>query len=152
MATQAAQIRVKPIPDGYQTLTSYLVVDNTRALMDFLKKAFNATELFSMNDESGIPRHAEMKVGTSMIMLGRAHNEYAPTKCTLYVYVEDVDAVYEKAIAAGGKSIQEIKNQFYGDRSGAVEDPCGNSWWIATHIEDVSMEELKRRSQEAQKS
>lgn len=151
MATQAAQTPTKPIPDGFQTVTTYLLVDDTRALIEFAKKAFNATEIFCMNDESGMPGHAELKIGSSMVMVGRARNQWKALPCLVHLYVENADAVYEQAIVAGGKSVQEVKDQFYGDRSGGVQDPCGNYWWIATHVEDVPADELKRRGEEARK-
>jgi PhnB protein len=148
MATQPKPTAVQPVPSGYQTVTPFLFVDNTPTLIEFLKKAFDAKETFSMNDDSGTPGHAELKVGTSMVMVGRARGEWKPLPCAIYLYVQNVDDTFKKAIAAGGKVIQEVKNQFYGDRSGGVQDPSGNYWWIATHVEDVSMEELNRRHQE----
>jgi PhnB protein len=152
MATQSKSTPVQPIPAGFQTVTPFLFVENTRMLIDFLKNAFDAKENFSMNDESGTPGHAELKIGTSMVMIGRARGEWKPMPCTVYLYVPDVDATYKKATAAGGKAVQEVKNQFYGDRSGGIQDPCGNYWWIATHVENVPMEELNRRHQELMKS
>lgn len=148
MATNSLSKKVLPIPEGYQTVTPYLTVDDTAKLLTFLTNAFDAKILFSMKDESGAPGHAEVKIGTSMIMMGRARGEWKALPCSLYVYVPDADATYNKAIAAGGTSIREVSDQFYGDRSGGVLDPCGNSWWIATHIEEVSEEELERRSRE----
>jgi uncharacterized glyoxalase superfamily protein PhnB len=148
MAINALAKEVKAIPEGYQTVTPYLTVDDTSKLIEFLKNAFDAKIVFTMNDETGTPGHAEVKVGTSMVMMGKARGEWKALPCSLYLYVPDVDATYKKAIAAGGTSIREVADQFYGDRSGGVLDPCGNSWWIGTHIEDVSEEELERRSQE----
>jgi len=103
-----------------------------------------------MRDSSGKIQHAEVKVGNSMLMLGGARGEWTARPGNFYLYVEDVDAVYKKAIAAGGKSISEPANQFYGDRHGGVTDSQGNGWWIATHIEDVSPEELERRAKAQQ--
>jgi len=141
---------VKPIPDGYHSVTPYLTVDDPGEVIDFLKKAFDAQETYAMRDSSGKIRHAEVKVGNSMLMLGGAQGEWKARPGNFYLYVEDVDAVYKKAIAAGGKSISEPANQFYGDRHGGVQDSQGNTWWVATHIEDVSSEELERRAKEAQ--
>jgi len=141
---------VKPIPDGYHTVTPYLTVDDPGAVIDFLKKAFDAQETYAMRDANGKVRHAEVKVGNSMLMLGGAQGEWTARPGNFYLYVEDVDAVYKKAIAAGGKSISEPANQFYGDRHGGVTDSQGNGWWIATHIEDVSPEELERRAKAQQ--
>ena len=139
---------VKPIPEGYGTITPYITVDDAAAVMDFLKKAFDAQETFAMRDEKGVVHHGEMKVGNSMVMLGSSRDQWKARPGNFYVYVEDCDAMYKKALAAGGTSVCEPKTQFYGDRHGAVNDSQGNTWWIATHVEDVSPEELKRRSQE----
>ncbi len=142
---------VKPIPDGYHTITPYLTVDDPGAVIDFLKKAFDAQETYAMRDSSGNIGHAEVKVGDSMLMLGKARGEWHARPGNFYLYVENVDAVYKKAVAAGGKSLSEPANQFYGDRHGGVQDSQGNTWWIATHMEDVSPEELERRHQEWEK-
>jgi PhnB protein len=141
---------VKPIPDGYHTVTPYLTVDDPGAVIDFLKKAFDAQETYAMRDSNGKIRHAEVKVGNSMLMLGGAQGEWKARPSNFYLYVEDVDAVYKKAIAAGGKSISEPANQFYGDRHGGVTDSQGNGWWISTHVEDVSPEEVERRAKAQQ--
>jgi len=139
---------VKPIPDGYSTVTPYLTLNNPEATMEFLKKAFGAQETYAMRDDKGQVQHAEMKVGTSMLMLGRAHDQYTARPGNFYMYVEDCDAMYQKALAAGGKSLSEPANQFYGDRHGGVTDAEGNNWWIGTHIEDVSDDQLQRRARE----
>jgi PhnB protein len=139
---------VKPIPEGYHTVTPYITVDNAGAVIDFLKKAFDAQETFAMRDDKGNVQHAEVKVGSSMLMLGSAHDQWKARPANFYVYVEDVDAVYKKAVAAGGKSISEPETQFYGDRHGGVEDPQGNNWWIATHVADVSPEDMERLAKE----
>lgn len=139
---------VKPVPDGYHTVTPYITVDNPDAVIDFLKKTFDAQETFAMRDEKGKAQHAEVKVGNSMVMLGAAHDQWKARPANFYVYVEDCDAVYKKALAAGAKSISEPADQFYGDRHGGVTDSEGNSWWIGTHVEDVPADELKRRAQE----
>jgi PhnB protein len=136
---------VKPVPDGYHTVTPYLTVDDAAAQIEFLKNAFNAELTFQMNDDKGNVRHAEMKVGDSMLMIGQARDEWHSKPANFYLYVADCDAAYKQALAAGGKSIQEPKTQVYGDRSGGVEDPQGNNWWVATHVEDVSPEEMDRR-------
>ena len=138
--------KAKPIPDGYHTVTPYLTVQGLSQLMDFLKQAFGAVETFRTNRPDGTIGHAEMRMGDSMIMMGEAGDPWKPRPTNLYLYVEDVDAVYQKAMAAGGKSLGEPKDQFYGDRSGGVEDCCGNYWWIATHTEDLSEEEVARRA------
>jgi PhnB protein len=140
---------VKPIPDGYHSVTPYITVDDAGEVIEFLKKAFGAQETFAMRDEHGKVRHAEVKLGDSMLMLGSSHEQWKARPANFYVYVEDCDAVYKRALAAGGKSLGEPQNQFYGDRHGGVTDSQGNSWWIATHVEEVSAEEVERRAKEA---
>ena len=139
----------KPVPDGYHTVTPYLTVDDAALQIDFLKRAFNAQVNYEMKDPQGNVRHAEVRVGDSILMIGQARDEWTSRPMTFYLYVPDVDALYKSALATGGKSLQEVTTQFYGDRSGGVEDPQGNYWWIATHVEDVSPEEMDRRHQEA---
>jgi uncharacterized glyoxalase superfamily protein PhnB len=141
---------VKPIPDGYHTVTPYLTVDDPAPVIEFLKKAFDAQETFAMRDEKGNIGHAEVKVGSSMLMLGRAHDQWKTRPGNFYVYVEDCDAIYKKALAAGGTSISEPETQFYGDRHGGVTDSQGNNWWIATHVKDVSPEDMERAAREKQ--
>ena len=136
---------VKFVPEGYHTVTPYLTIADAAAQIEFLKNAFNAELKYQMKDDKGNVRHAEMKVGDSMLMIGQARDEWRPRPMTLYLYVEDCDALYKQAMAAGAKSLGEPANQFYGDRHGGVEDADGNQWWIATHLEDVSDEEMARR-------
>ena len=136
---------VKPIPDGAHTVTPYLVVEGIPKLLDFLKQAFGAQERFRMACPDGGVMHADVKIGDSIVMMGEAMGEWKPKPCSLYLYVEDVDAVYQRAIDAGGTKVREPSNQFYGDRTGGVIDPCGNYWGIATHVEDVSHEEMAKR-------
>ena len=139
----------KPVPDGYHTVTPYLTVDDAALQIDFLKRAFNGQVSYEMKDPQGNVRHAEVRVGDSILMIGQARDEWTSRPMTFYLYVPDVDALYKSALAAGAKSLQEVTTQFYGDRSGGVEDPQGNYWWIATHVEDVSPEEMDRRHKEA---
>jgi len=134
-----------PIPSGFRSVTPYLVVSDAAKVMDFLQHAFGATERFKMQGPDGSISHAEIQVGDSVVMLGQSPDQTRTTHSMLYLYVPDVDAVYEKAVAAGGISLREPTDQFYGDRSGAVKDPGGNEWWIATHKEDVSPQEMERR-------
>ena len=142
---------VKPIPDGYHSLTPYLMVRDADASIEFYKKAFGA-ELPSpaMKGPDGKVAHAEMKIGDSRLMLGANFGKApAPTDAMhLYLYVPDADATFKKALAAGAKSSVEMTDQFYGDRSGAVKDPDGHTWWIATHKEDLSQAEMEKRSAE----
>ncbi len=137
---------VKPIPDGFHSLTPYLVVEDVRNLMKFLKEAFNAQEIHCMDRPDGSVMHAEMRVGDSPIMMGGTMDGFTERTGMLYFYTEDVDAVFKKAVKAGANSIQEPADQFYGDRNAGVEDPSGNIWWIATRKEDVTEEELTARS------
>lgn len=143
----------KPIPEGYHTVTPYLTVSDVRKLMDFLTKAFGATERGKFEEPGGKRiMHAEMLVGNSIVMMGEPLKPDDVRRTMLYVYVPDVDVTYKKALAAGGTAVQELKNQVYGDRSGSVKDPTGNEWHIATHVEDVSTEEMARRMKTQQAS
>jgi len=137
---------VKPIPDGYRTVTPYLTVEDAARLLEFLKQAFGAVETFRMSGPDGSIRHAEARIGDSMVMIGQARDQWRPRPGTIYLYVPDVDATYKRALAAGAKSTQEPATHFYGDRSGGVEDSQGNVWWIATHVEDVPPDEMERRA------
>jgi uncharacterized glyoxalase superfamily protein PhnB len=121
------------------------VVQGAGKLIDFMKAAFGAQEIVRMLQPDGSIGHTEMRIGDSMVMLGEARDQWKAMPTTLYLYLENVDAVYARALAAGATPVSEPKNQFYGDRSGAVQDMCGNFWWMATHVEDVSEEEMKRR-------
>ena len=145
MSTPAKAVPVKPIPEGYHTVTPYLVVQGVGRLIDFMKAAFDAQEIFRMPMPDGSIGHAEVRIGDSLIMLGEARDQFKAMPTTLNLYLEDVDAAYARALAAGATAVSEPKNQFYGDRSGGVRDMCGNHWYVATHIEDVSEEEMKRR-------
>ena len=149
MSTPAKAVPVKPIPEGYHSVTPYLVVQGAGKLIDFMKAAFGAQEMFRMPMPDGSIGHAELRIGNSMVMLGEANEQFKAMPTCLQLYLEDVDAVYARAVAAGGTPVSEPANQFYGDRRGGVQDMCGNSWWIATHIEDVSEEEMKRRMEAA---
>ena len=138
---------VKPIPDGYHTATPYLVVEGASKLIDFLKQAFMATEIYRMTRPDGKVGHAEVRIGDSVIMLGDMGGKWKSMPSSIYLYVPNIDAVYRQALEAGAISLMEPADQFYGDRSAGVRDPFGNHWFIATHIEDVSAEELTRREQ-----
>ena len=145
---------VKPIPDGYHSVTPYLIVSAAADAIDFYKKAFGAVELMRMPAPGGKVGHAEIKIGDSAIMLADEFPEMgykSPTTLggspvSIMIYVADVDAVFSRAIAAGGREQRPVKDQFYGDRSGTLEDPFGHVWHIATHKEDVSAEEMERRA------
>jgi PhnB protein len=143
---------VKPIPDGYHTVTPYILVQGADKLIDFLKNAFDAkeTERFPMPD--GTIGHAEVRLGDSVIMLSDARGEeYRPLASGIHLYVENCDATYQRALEAGATSTMQPADQFYGDRSAGVKDQFGNHWWIATHREDLSKEELAKRMDDFRK-
>jgi PhnB protein len=138
---------VKPIPDGYHSVTPYLVVKGVAKLLGFLKQTFEAREIERIARPDGAIMHAEVRIGDSAVMMGEPMGPHQPMPGSLYVYVSDADAIYKRALEAGATSMQEPADQFYGDRSGGVKDQCGNIWWIATHKEDVAPEELKKRAE-----
>lgn len=137
---------VKPIPDGYRTVTPYLFVEGVTVLAEFLTSAFGAEEKCRLGRPNGAVMHMEMRVGDSMIMMGEPNEEFGAMPSSIYLYVEDCDAVYDRAIKAGGVSVMPVTDMHHaGERYGGVKDPTGNIWWIATHIEDVDIDEQKRR-------
>jgi PhnB protein len=136
---------VKAIPEGYHTAVPYLIVNDADKLLTFLKTAFNGKVKEEHRTPDGKVMHADVMIGDSHIMMGQANERYRAMPGSVLLYVADCDALYNAALKAGAKSVQELKDQFYGDRSGGVEDPTGNHWWISTHVEDVSPEELARR-------
>jgi PhnB protein len=143
---------VKAIPDGFHTVTPYLVVQDGAGAIEFYKKAFGATEIMRMPGPGGSISHAEIKIGDSIVMLGGAPNAKASqgdSQVNIFLYLEDVDSTFKNAIAAGGKELQPLANQPWGDRYGRLTDPFGHAWALATHIEDVSPEEMARRMKEA---
>jgi len=138
---------VKAIPDGYHSVTPYLVVSGVATLLDFLTQAFEAHELRRMPRPDGTIMHAEVRIGDSRVMMGEPMGAAPPMPASLYLYVNDVDAVYTRALHAGATSTSTPADQFYGDRSAGLKDPVGNQWWIATHQEDVPPEEIARRAE-----
>jgi PhnB protein len=138
---------VKPVPDGYHTVTPYLVVKHAAGLIDFLKHAFDGKETICMTKPDGTIGHAEVRIGDSTVMIGEECGQWQAMPCAIYLYVPDTDAVYKQALQAGATSVMEPTNQFYGDRNAGVKDAFGNLWWIGTRIEDVSPEELRRRAE-----
>jgi PhnB protein len=152
-AMEKERAGVKPIPDGYHTATPYLIVSDAAKAIDFYKRAFGATELMRMDAPNGRVAHAEIKIGNSILMLGeenpkvgiRGPQALGGTPMFLYLYVEDCDRTFDRAVEAGASAVNSLKDQMWGDRSGSVKDPFGHSWWIATHKEDVSMDEIRRR-------
>jgi uncharacterized glyoxalase superfamily protein PhnB len=139
---------VNPVPTGYHTVTPYLVVDGAAKTIDFAKKAFGAEMLGEpVKKPDGKIMHAEFKIGDSRVMISDSTEQHPPMNSMLHLYVPNVDAVYQRAVAAGGTSLMEPMDQFYGDRSGGVKDPSGIQWFIGTHKEDVSPQELKKRAE-----
>ena len=148
---------VKPIPEGYHSITPYLIIRGAAKALDFYKQAFGAIELFRMDSPDGRIGHAEIKIGDSPIMLADEHPEmgarspesWGGSPVSLMLYVEDVDRVFAQAVEAGATVERPLADQFYGDRTGGLKDPFGHNWYVATHIEDVSPEEMARRAEEA---
>lgn len=138
------------IPEGFHTVTPYLVVPGVARLIHFLREAFGAEELGRYAGPDGRIMHAVVRIGDAMVEMGEPSGECAPMPCSLHLYVEDADAVYARAIRAGGASLYEPGDKPYGDREGGVRDPSGNFWYIATHREQVSPEEYERRTAAAQ--
>lgn len=146
--------KVNPIPEGYHSVTPYLVVDGGARAIEFYKQAFGATELFRMEGPDGRVGHAEVKIGDSHVMLADEHPEinargpqaFGGSPVSLMLYVEDVDATVGRAVEAGATLTKPVADQFYGDRTGGLTDPFGHLWYIATHVEDVPPDELKKRA------
>lgn len=149
---EQAIMAVKPVPEGYHTATPYLVIRGAASAIEFYKKVFGATEEVRMADGERIG-HAEIKIGDSYIMLAdeypemgyRGPKSFGGSPVSILLYVEDVGTVFNRAVAAGAKVLKPLQDQFYGDRNGFIEDPFGHAWSIATHKEDVSPEEMKKR-------
>lgn len=148
--------RARSIPEGQEAAIPYLCVKDGSKAIDFYKKAFGATEVMRMADPSGKVGHAELKIGGGRVFLADEYPEMGfvsprtlgGTPVMMHLYVEDVDSVAKKAVAAGAKVVRPVEDQFYGDRGGKFEDPFGHQWWIATHVEDVTPEEMKKRAKE----
>ncbi len=145
MTMQSVTSKVKPIPEGYHSLTPIVTVEGAPRLIEFLKQVFNAQEEEVYKGPDGRVIHAELTIGDSILMLSDANPEFPALSAMINVYTDDVDAAYKRALKAGATSLREPSNQFYGDRTGGVKDAHGNQWWIATHVEDVSQEELEKR-------
>jgi PhnB protein len=151
--------KVSHIPQGYNSVTPYLIIKGAAQAIDYYKKVFGATEVMRMEQPGGKIGHAELKIGNSLIMLadenpnmGQGHSSavtIGASPVSLYLYLPDVDRVVERAVAAGAKILKPVQDQFYGDRSGFIQDPFGHLWGIATHVEDVSPEEMAERAKKA---
>ncbi len=147
----------EPIPDGYHTVTPYLAVDDAAEAIDYYTKAFGAKERVRMETPDGQVGHAELEIGDSLVMLSdpfpqgstKTPTELGGTSVSVFMYVEDVDAVVKQAVDAGATVTMEVADQFWGDRFGSVKDPFGHSWSIATHVEDVPPEEMAERAKAA---
>jgi len=144
-AAKPASRKVSPIPKGFHTVTSYLFVPGSAHLIEYLRAAFDAEIVSRHLDGEGKVSYGLVKIGDSLVMLSEPREPWKPMPCGIYLYVKDTDATYRNAMAAGGVSLMEPSDQFYGDRNAGVQDPSGNQWWIATHIEDVPPKELERR-------
>lgn len=150
----------RPIPEGYSTITPYLIITGAEKAIEFYKKVFGATELMRFAQPEGKIGHAEIKIGNSIVMLAdespdmgyRSPESLGGSGTGIMLYVEDVDTVFQRAVEAGAKAHQAVKDQFYGDRSGSLIDPFGHMWTVATHVEDVSPEEMQRRMEAAMSS
>jgi PhnB protein len=140
---------VKSIPEGYHAVTPLLSVGGAARLIDFMKAAFGATEVYRFPAPDGSVMHAELRIGDSVLMMGEAMGDAPPMPIALYPYVNDADATYRKALDAGGESVEGPADRFWGDRVATVKDFAGNMWWIATHVEDVNTDEITRRAQQA---
>lgn len=145
---------VKPIPEGYHSVTPYLSIQSAAEAIEFYKRAFGAIELFRLVAPSGEIGHAEIRIGDSSIMLAdpcetgafRSPQALGGSSVGLHVYVKDVDAQFAQAVEAGAKIVKPVEDQFYGDRNGTLEDPFGHVWFLATHIEDLTPEEIDKRA------
>jgi PhnB protein len=148
--------KVSYIPKDYNTITPYLVIRGAAQAIEYYKKVFGATELFRMNGPDGKVGHAELKIGNSHVMLadenpsmGQGHTSattIGASPVSLYVYLPDVDRVFQRATAEGAKVLKPVEDQFYGDRSGFFQDPFGHLWGVATHVEDVSPKDMEERA------
>ena len=142
---------VKPIPDGHHAVTPYLVVPGVARLIEFLKQAFEAKEMHRSTRPDGTVMHAQVRIGDSVVMMGEPMGEFKAMPGSIYLYVADTDTPYKRALQAGDTSIMGPADRFYGDRKAGVKDPSGNLWWIATHKEDVPLDELAKRAEAAMK-
>ena len=148
---------VQPIPEGYNTVSPYLAVDDAEKAIEYYKKAFGAEETVRMNAPDGRIGHAELEIGDSHLMLSdpfpqsstKPPTELGGTSVSIFMYVEDVDAVVQKAVDQGATVTMEVEDQFWGDRFGSITDPFGHNWSIATHVEDLTPEEIEERGKAA---
>jgi PhnB protein len=157
LTTKKIMTNVKPIPEGYHTITPHLIVKNGAQAIEFYKKAFGAEELFRMNTPDGNVGHAQLKIGDSLFMLADEFPQMGAlspesiggSPVSMYVYVEDVDTVFNQAVSAGATVVNPVMDMFYGDRWGHLKDPFGHFWSIATHKKDLTPDELKKAAEKA---
>ena len=140
------ETKVNAVPEGYHSITPYLKLPQAGRLVEFLKSAFGGTETARLTKPDGTLLHAEVRIGDSLVMVHEAPSHWKPKPCTLYLYVGDVDATYKLALQAGGLSVTEPGNMYYGDRVACVRDVSGNDWWIATRLETTTLEEMQKRA------
>ncbi|MEB3287470.1 MAG: VOC family protein [Vampirovibrionales bacterium] len=146
-AQSQRQSNVNPIPQGYHTITPYVSVADAKSFIKFLQEGLNAELCYQLDGPDGKLMHADVLIGTSHLMISEARPQWGgASTMTLNLYVEDCDKVLQQAIAAGAKSVREAQNQFYGDRSGSVDDKWGNHWMISSHVEDLAPEEIQKRA------
>ena len=138
----------RKVPKGFHTVTPFLMVNDARGLIEFMERAFNGEVTANVKDDGGRIMHATVQIGDSLVMVADVMNGSQPMPAMLYLYVDDVDAIYRQSINAHGTSLREPVDEFYGDRSAGVKDEWNNQWWLATHVEDVSDEEMERRKEE----
>jgi len=158
-ATTEVDMAIKPIPEGYHSITPYLIIKGAAGAIDYYKKVFGAKERMRMDGPGGTIGHAELEIGDSVIMLAdeslemghRSPKTLGGSPVSIALYVENVDAVFKRGLDAGGKQVRPVENQFYGDRMGSLEDPFGHVWSVGTHVEDVAPAEMQRRAAEMAK-
>jgi PhnB protein len=148
---RATEADMKPIPEGFHTITPYLFADGAPGLIEFISKAFDGEVVYRKDRADGSVMHATMRIGDSMLMLADATNEFRPMPTSIYLYVADCDAIYRRALSVGGTSVFDIMTLPSGERYGGVKDRWGNIWWVATHAEDLSEAEQERRWKEFQR-
>jgi PhnB protein len=136
---------IKPIPEGFHAITPYVFAQGASRLIEFISAAFEGELIFQQERPDGAIMHATMQIGDSMLMLADPTPEFGPMPTSIYLYVADCDAVYHRALSSGGVSVFPIMTLPSGERYGGIKDPCGNIWWVATHVEDVSPDEQERR-------
>lgn len=134
------------IPEGFTTVTPFIMVKDAQQVVNFVKRAFDAEELSVLRTADGTIQHAQMKIGNGIFLIGDTMGKHEPIPAMIYLYVADCDCHYERGLGAGGESVSEPADQFYGDRNAGVKDPCGNIWWIATHKEALSHSEIEERA------